>query len=61
MGVTIVNESARNSLCPGVVAIPIENSAARIQTVAIWQEDVPQQPLKSFLSHIQRSLSAIDG
>ncbi|WP_120499293.1 LysR family transcriptional regulator [Roseovarius sp. EL26] len=37
MGVTILTDSVRNSMGPGLVVIPIEDAAEELQTVAFWK------------------------
>jgi DNA-binding transcriptional LysR family regulator len=56
MGITILAESAQNSLCPGVVVIPIEDVNEKLETIALWQPGSADSPLALFVDYLLQAV-----
>lgn len=58
MGVTILSDSVRKSVMPGLVILPLEDVAEELQTVAIWKTDAIEGPKELFVDHLTAGCAA---
>lgn len=54
MGITILTDSVRNSIGPGLVVVPIEDAAEELQTVAFWKSGSVEGAMRVFSEFLLR-------
>jgi len=61
MGITILTDSVRNSISPGLVVVPIEDVSEELQTVAFWKSGSVEGAMKVFSEFLLRQELAAAG
>ncbi|WP_299844589.1 LysR family transcriptional regulator [uncultured Roseovarius sp.] len=60
MGVTILSDSVRKSVMPGLVIIPLEDVTEQLQTVVVWKADAVEGPKELFVHYLKTGVERLE-